>query len=788
MANIYKADIVDVNLETGNIFRSFLSRSIGYKDDDADRFGIRAFRDGVPQDLSGASCQAIFMAPDGTNVALTSYGTVADNMAYVTLPPACYDVEGQFTLAIKLVGDGVTSTVRIVDGVVANTGASGAVSPTSAVPTYQEIIAQFDAMVAATAAATGSIAETFNGSNDYEAGKYVINSGALYKLTADHAAGTTWSNTKKEAAFLGDGVTEIAKYMPTLTTLKTMADLSSGYYIGNASSGDNWTSKLVSNTGSLYTATAIDLIDYMDDSLMIEIASGDSHSGSRQHGFCDENNIITWQSQEKFLSFKANGNVLQARLNVENRYFFFSCSSKTLLNIYVESEGVIIKKIYSQAYVAPGGSDSNHGTKESPFATINHALEVGASRIMVSGGKYSQTIDMKNAKNRDVEIFNYTPTMKAVFYAPDCVIAEEETAVSGFTRVYKATTDKSFATNNIWIFQDGVADERTEISAEERQPEQRGYKYRCYDTMIRKCSETTLDAALTEIENASDFRWFVDSGTIYFSRPEAVSAANPICGGFGSSFFNNMNRQTTIRMTGIDVKYMDVHIVYSANSVIKDCSCGNVFGGTCFDMSRAVEAVFIRCEAYRAFTGTNGDGFNGHSQNSDDAFAHQTTAVLIDCWSHDNRDDGVSLHERSEFTVIGGLYEHNSFGGGITPANGSHCTCIGVTARHNGEGGFLYMNPTASSEGGVGGQIKCIDCVSDSNNTWSSVISAGYKINAEGNKGIMVNCKAFNEDNGFYVEDENGAMELTDCGAANCTNVIGGQTMNLTIKNTTLVT
>ena len=62
----YKSDIVDVNLETGTIFRSFLNRSIGFKDDDADRFGIRAFRDGVPQDLSGASCQAIFMAPDGT--------------------------------------------------------------------------------------------------------------------------------------------------------------------------------------------------------------------------------------------------------------------------------------------------------------------------------------------------------------------------------------------------------------------------------------------------------------------------------------------------------------------------------------------------------------------------------------------------------------------------------------------------------------------------------------------------------------------------------------------------
>lgn len=200
----YKRDIVDVDLETCDIFRSFLNRSIGFKDDDADRFGIRAFRNGVAQDLSGASCQAIFMAPDGTKIALTSYGTVSGNVAYVTLPPACYDVAGQFTLAIKIVGGGVTSTVRIVDGVVSETGATGTVSPTSAVPTYQEVIAQFDAMVAATSAANTAIAETFDATKAYPAGKYLINDGKLYRLITDHEVNVTWTNTNKTECKLGD--------------------------------------------------------------------------------------------------------------------------------------------------------------------------------------------------------------------------------------------------------------------------------------------------------------------------------------------------------------------------------------------------------------------------------------------------------------------------------------------------------------------------------------------------------------------------------------------------------
>ena len=206
---IYKSDIVDINLETGSIHRSFLNHTIGSGDNSANRFGVRTFRDGVPADLSGASCQAVFMNAAGVNISLTSYGAVSGNEAYVTLPQACYNVEGQFCLAIKLVKDGVTGTMRIVDGVVSNTGTDGAVAPTSSVPTYQEILSTYDAMTAATAAANTAIAETFNAATAYPAGKYVINSGALYRLTADHAANVTWANTSKVAVNFGDEVTSL---------------------------------------------------------------------------------------------------------------------------------------------------------------------------------------------------------------------------------------------------------------------------------------------------------------------------------------------------------------------------------------------------------------------------------------------------------------------------------------------------------------------------------------------------------------------------------------------------
>ena len=148
---IYKRDIVDINLETGNIHRSFLKHSIGYLDQAADHFGIRVLRNGEPVDLTGVTVQGIFMPPQGNPIAITTGNIIEGNVAEVVLPQACYNYDGQFCLSIKLVDatNAITGTMRIVDGMVDNTHASGTVAPTETVPTYQEILAVYADMVTA---------------------------------------------------------------------------------------------------------------------------------------------------------------------------------------------------------------------------------------------------------------------------------------------------------------------------------------------------------------------------------------------------------------------------------------------------------------------------------------------------------------------------------------------------------------------------------------------------------------------------------------------------------------
>ena len=136
MAQTYLNDIVDVELDSGTLHRSFISKSIGEGDNAANRFGIRAYRNKNAVSLTGTACIGYFIRPDGITLIIT--GTVSGNEAYVELPEAAYAREGQFTLAIKLAGTGYAGTVRVVDGVIINTTTGTINDPSSSIPSLSD--------------------------------------------------------------------------------------------------------------------------------------------------------------------------------------------------------------------------------------------------------------------------------------------------------------------------------------------------------------------------------------------------------------------------------------------------------------------------------------------------------------------------------------------------------------------------------------------------------------------------------------------------------------------------
>lgn len=147
---LHQDDIIKLDLNRTGFHRSFLNHTIGKNDTCANRMGVELYRGNEPVDLSNATCEGFFLSPAGEHIVISGdYANTSLNVAYVDLPQACYNYEGPFTLAIKVIGGGVTGTIRMIDGQIVNTFTDGAVAPVGSVPSYQEVLAVYDQMVEA---------------------------------------------------------------------------------------------------------------------------------------------------------------------------------------------------------------------------------------------------------------------------------------------------------------------------------------------------------------------------------------------------------------------------------------------------------------------------------------------------------------------------------------------------------------------------------------------------------------------------------------------------------------
>lgn len=457
----------------------------------------------------------------------------------------------------------------------------------------------------------------------------------------------------------------------------------------------------------------------------------------------------------------------------------------------VFQDGSTMKSAKTVYYVSTSGNDNNNGTQSSPLATVNKALELGADVVYLEGGRYFQQIDLSKTNKSKVKISNISANTRVIFTDADGKLATSATQTSGYTRIYQFPCDVTFDNNNKWIFQENVADTSTVIDDNDRLPQQRGYKYRCYDTKIVKCQSNTLSDALNEIENAeeNEYKWYLDNGILYCSCRNEINSNAPISYSVGKTLFLNPNKNTSVELIGISCQFIGINITDMINPQVIDCQVFNYYGAGGIEYSRSIDANIIRCETARIFSGSVGDGINAHGQTGGTPIAHNVTATITDCWSHDNNDDGFSDHECCESVIVGGLFEYNGKAG-ITPSYGAHCTCNGVISRNN-YNGFYYVGEASQAEQGQYGQLLCIDCVSESNMYGDGQTHAGYLSAGNGNRVTLVNCKSLNNRYGYYASSGT-SMRMIDCTSYDTQFKVGSGTFSITSViddiNTTLNT
>jgi hypothetical protein len=495
-------------------------------------------------------------------------------------------------------------------------------------------------------------------------------------------------------------------------------------------------------------------------------------------GFCTHSGTIPEKTTRILIRFQISG--VGAAISVGDNYL-----TKGEINKLSEWErqsikrGTTVNTTAAVVYVdAVNGNDTNPGTTESAaLATFAAAFsKTGVDTTIILIGDTTECLNIKTKSNqRSVRLIGKRGLVNRIICGTKI---DSGTLVAGTTNVYQTPLSSFPAADYFQLFQHEVFDESTLIPDNERHPLQRGKTYRCDSTKITRV--TSLDAVKTS--EGYTFFYDTDAQMLYVKIKEGTTlAANPVYIPGGSGISGN-DGSVAFEMVNIECWYGSISLRFCHGGRAIDCAAKYAFGGGAWSWEAAIGVELIRCEAARAFSGSStGDGFNAHSTTADPALAKHTVATMIDCWSHDNNDDGYSDHERCETTIIGGLFEYN-VKAGLTPAFGCHDTIYNAYCRKQVNNGIALVGSATVAEGGRGSQIFVIGCICE-NNTNNYYVS-GDKSGADENFGKFVNCISLNGSKYGYLCGTNARIELNNCTDSGSPTAKSG---NVIVNNAALV-
>lgn len=503
--------------------------------------------------------------------------------------------------------------------------------------------------------------------------------------------------------------------------------------------------------------------------LALQLSAGD---------FCTQSGTIPENTTRILIRFQISG--VGAAISVGDNYL-----TKGEINKSSEWErqsikrGTTVDTTAAVVYVdAVNGNDTNPGTTESAaLATFAAAFsKTGVDTTIILIGDTTERLNIKTKSNqRSVRLIGKRGLVNRIICGTKI---DSGTLVAGTTNVYQTPLSSFSDAAYFQLFQHEAFDESTLIPDNERHPLQRGKTYRCDSTKITRV--TSLDA----VKTSEGYTYFYDTNAqmLYVKIKEGTTlATNPVYIPGGSGISGN-DGSVAFEMVNIECWYGSISLRYCHGGRAIDCAAKYAFGGGAWSWEAAIGVELIRCEAARAFSGSStGDGFNAHSTTTGPALAKHTVATMIDCWSHDNNDDGYSDHERCETTIIGGLFEYN-VKAGLTPAFGCHDTIYNAYCRKQVNNGIALVGGATAAEGGRGSQIFVIGCICE-NNTTNYYVS-GDKSVADENFGKFVNCISLNGSKYGYLCGTNARIELNNCTDSGSPTAKSG---NVIVNNAALV-
>lgn len=458
--------------------------------------------------------------------------------------------------------------------------------------------------------------------------------------------------------------------------------------------------------------------------------------------------------------------------------FYGSKTIATSANVLFETPTTGGMGLPDVVYVdAVNGDDTNPGTTEgAALATFAAAFsKTGVDTTIILIGDTTERLNIKTKSNqRSVRLIGKRGLVNRIICGTKI---DSGTLVAGTTNVYQTPLSSFSTVARFQLFQHEVFDESTLIPDNERHPLQRGKTYRCDSTKITRV--TSLDA----VKTSEGYTFFYDTGAqmLYVKIKEGTTlAANPVYIPGGSGIFGN-DGSVAFEMVNIECWYGSILLRSCHGGRAIDCAAKYALDDGAWSWDAAIGVELIRCEAARALSSsTTGNGFNANSTTTDPALAKHTVATMIDCWGHDNNENGYSDHERCETTIIGGLFEYN-VRGGITTAYGGHDTIYNAYCRKQTDNGIALVKSAKAEEGGRGSQIFAIGCICENNKV--NYYVSGDKSGTDENFGKFVNCVSLNAHYGYFC-GTNARIELNNCTDSGSSTAKSG---NVIVNNAALV-
>ena len=403
-------------------------------------------------------------------------------------------------------------------------------------------------------------------------------------------------------------------------------------------------------------------------------------------------------------------------------------------------------------YVSTAGNDLNSGSKSYPVKTLQEALKRSDYIIILNGNYIIANPSSITAYFRKVKISSPNSEKAILKFGKELTVTYNST--TGFYETENVAFDTDLV--NFVLYNDGTPDEDTRIADADRHPSQRGRQFRCMSTAYFQVADA---------QHLSNKKFYYDGSKFIIQSTVSLTKIW-------------MPPTTWLNFADCDVEFNNVDILYADIWLqrcffkMTDCSvmygCSTRIGGITYycssiNLTRCEVARKYQCD--RPITDKTGDGICGTWTGTTLINERNLAATLIDCWCHDNQDDGFSDHGPGVNTIIGGLYEYN-VKAGVVPAAGIKSTCIGVTCRKQ-QWGFAHVNALTTLANKVFQGSELVDCLATDN-------ESNYYLSPDSIVCVYRNCQSENAEDYGYQVSEGSVLHLYDCVSSNDTNVKTG--------------